>query len=162
MNHTTTTPTIDTHLLEGFLLNKEEHHTQSAPLAITGQYRSQPSMSGLLKDLHGGKTMSQKELIEDIEKLIIERQELQQELFGDINDALVSMNNFLSQVGSKIDAVEQLKLREKLLEIEMFKMQEKINAFRDIAALKRELRDRVAEFKERETRMSVIDELIED
>lgn len=153
---------IDKELLDGFLISGEDKEQPAPKLqtSVRDNYKNNPSMQGLFKDLHGGKMMSQKELIEDIEMLIAERESLQKEVFGDIENLMVGMNNFLTSAGDKIDVVEQLKLREKLIDVEEFKMQEKINAFRDVAMLKRELRDRVAEFKERENRMNVIDDLV--
>ncbi len=149
-------------LLEGFLLKEENKpEYQQQPINISDNY-TQASMEGLLKDLQDGKIMSMKEVITDIEELIDERQRLKTELFKDVDAVLMNINNFLTTTGDKIDAIEQLKLKEKLLDIENFKLNEKVNAFRDIALLKKELRDRMQEYKDKQTNVNVIDQLLQD
>ncbi len=150
-------------LLDGFITNDEESKPDYTTLTdvldqVTDNYKD-ASMEGLMKDLTGAKIMSMKEVINDIEVLIDEREVLRKEIFGDADKAFASINNFLS-TRSQIDTVEEVRIREKLLDLETFKMQEKINAFRDIADLKKELRDRMQEFKEQESNATVLDSLL--
>jgi hypothetical protein len=42
------------------------------------------------------------------------------------------------------------------------KVQEKLNCFRDIALLKKELREWISEFREKETRADLLNELISE
>ncbi|MBD3209401.1 hypothetical protein GF367_03195 [Candidatus Woesearchaeota archaeon] len=154
--------TLDDNLLEGFLT--KEDPTQEYKLApsiddIKEQY-SDASMDSLLHDLQDAKIMNIKEVIVDIEGLISERQTLQHEVFGDVDKIMMGMDNFLTQAGDKIDAVKEAELREKMLDIESFKLNEKINAFRDIAALKKELRDRMHEYREQEQHQHMIGDLL--
>ena len=153
---------VEKDLLEGFLLEDEqqpEYKLMPRVDELRENYQN-TSMEGILRDIQGTQLMSAKEVIEDIEALITEREELQKEVFKDIEKILMSMNNFLSSQGGKIDAVELVKIKEKLIDIEEFKLNEKINAFRDIAMLKKELRDRMQDFKEKEGHADVLDKLL--
>ena len=47
-----------------------------------------------------------------------------------------------------------------MFDFDELKTQEKLNNFRDIALLKRELREREKEYRERESRADVLDELL--
>ena len=55
-----------------------------------------------------------------------------------------------------------VELRKKIIEAEEIKMKEKLNCFRDIAALKKELREIVREYRDKENRASLLNELISE
>lgn len=166
---------IDKRLLEGFITDESQPITKPSlqtigytlppqlstmtTASISDDYTN-TSMDNLLKDLSGAKIMNTKEVINDIETLINQRQELQAEVFKDAEKILMNMNNFLSSAQDKISEAELVTIREKLLDVETFKMQEKINAFRDIATLKKELRDRMHEYREQEHNANVFEELL--
>jgi hypothetical protein len=133
---------------------------RSAAFSTIKDSYNDSSVDGLLKDLQGGKMMSMKEVMDDINTLIEERLALKKEVFGDADKILMKMDNFLTSRADRLEPVEEVTIKEKLLDIESFKLQEKINAFRDIAALKKELRDRTQEFKEKENNINIIDQLL--
>lgn len=156
---------MNNNLLEGFLTGEEDrkldYTTINTALSnVRDSYKS-ASVEGIMKDFQGAKIMSIKEVIDDINELIGVREKLQKEVFNDIDKALSSINNFLNTRTSQFDPVQELSIREKLLDLETFRMQEKINTFRDIAALKKELRDRVQEYKEQEHNATVLDNLLQ-
>lgn len=153
---------INNEFLDGFLTNegpKPDYKLAPSIKDIKEDYAS-TSMDSLLSDLQDAKIMNIKEVITDIESLIQERKDLQSEVFGDVDKILMNMNNFLTS--DAIDKVKEAELREKLLDIESFKLNEKVNAFRDIAALKKELRDRMHEYREQEQNVHMIDNLLQD
>ena len=83
---TTTNP-----LLDGFLTGEDEHKPDYTTLnnvleKVKDNY-TDASMDGLMRDLSGGKIMSIKEVIDDIEELITVREDLKKEVFGDIDKA---------------------------------------------------------------------------
>lgn len=169
-------------ILEGFLFsdNTKEHTAQQGrtqdyktlfstnthlPTSVTNSAFAQlndhykdSSVDGLLRELQGGKMMSMQELMDDINTLIQERLSLKKEVFADADKILMSMDNFLNS--KNLQPVEEVTIKEKLLDIESFKLQEKINAFRDIAALKKELRERSQELKEKQNNINIIDQLL--
>lgn len=154
--------TLDNELLDGFLRNEgpsKDYKLMPTVDDVKENY-TDTSMDSVLKDIQGAKIMNTKEVIDDIETLINERKDLQKDVFKDVDQIMMNMNNFMAAAGDKIDEVKQAELKEKLLDIESFKLNEKINAFRDIADLKKELRDRMHEFREQENNASMIDGLL--
>ena len=71
----------------------------------------------------------------------------------------MSISNLLNQ--ADISADEKVKLKTKQIELDEKKIQEKLNCWKDIAALKQELREHLREFKEKESRMEMLDELMD-
>jgi hypothetical protein len=154
--------TLDKELLDGFLFGKEKEPSYKIMPSLDdfkSHYKS-TSMDSLLQDLQGNKMGNVREVIDDIEAMITERKQLQKEVFSDVDKIMMGMNNFLVTKGEKIDAVKEAELREKLLEIEAFKLNEKINTFRDIAALKKELRERLHEYREQEQNATMLNDLL--
>lgn len=103
---------------------------------------------------------SLKDSVEDINKLISERENLTKDIFKDIDKIKTDINNFILQLGDPSNKEEQLKLRQKQVEIELLKIQEKVNSFRDIATLKKELRERNMEITEKESRSDILDQIL--
>ena len=115
----------------------------------------------ILKDLQSEKIVSLKEMIEDIQNLIVERENLHTEILEDAEKVKTSINNFISAAGTT-EIKEQLVLRQKEVEIDEVKIQEKLDKWRDIALLKKELRERVKEFQEIESRADMLDHILEE
>ena len=55
----------------------------------------------------------------------------------------------------------EVEFRKKIIEADEMKVQEKLNCFRDVALLKKELRELIQEFREKESRASVLGSLLE-
>jgi len=126
-------------------------------------YKTPPVSGGNPEDLfrtfQDEKIVSLKELMQDIQTLIDERKKLQDELIAEMTKMQMSISNLLNQ--ADISADEKVKLKTKQIELDEKKIQEKLNAWKDIAALKQELRDHAREFKEKESRMEMLDELMD-
>jgi hypothetical protein len=73
---------------------------------------------------------------------------------------MMTMTNFLNLMGEKIEPVKHAELKEKLLDVDLFKLNEKVNAFKDIAALKKELRERQQECNEKEQSAKLLGSLM--
>lgn len=118
----------------------------------------------LFEKIQQEKTGSLKDAIEDINKLITQREKLSKELLGDMDKIKFEVGNIITKVATELGGIEskkeQIMLKQKQVEIEEVKVQEKLNCWRDIAALKQELREREQELKEKETRLGMIDDLI--
>ncbi|HLD04412.1 MAG TPA: hypothetical protein VJG90_01710 [Candidatus Nanoarchaeia archaeon] len=124
-------------------------------------YKTPPASGGaddLFRSFQDEKILSLKELIEDIQGLIEERKKLQEELVAEMGKMQMSISNLLGQ--ADISADEKVKLKTKQIELDEKKIQEKLNSWKDIAALKQELRDHAREFKEKESRMEMLDEMM--
>ncbi|MEK6964405.1 MAG: hypothetical protein AABX70_08355 [Nanoarchaeota archaeon] len=126
-------------------------------------YQKTPESVGKTEDafhaFQDEKIVSLKELIQDIQNLIEERKKLQEELIAEMGKMQMSISNLLTQ--ADISADEKIKLKTKQIELDEKKIQEKLNGWKDIAALKQELREHLREFKEKESRMEMLDELMD-
>jgi hypothetical protein len=105
---------------------------------------------------------SLKEMIDDILELIKMREAVNKDIFQEIDKIRILINNFISELSDPNNRAEQLRMRQKQIDIEELRVQEKLNFWRDVAELKRELRERIKEFKERETRASALDKIFEE
>jgi len=133
---------------------------QENPLKVP---EDEDDMDALLKEIQGSGIDSLKEVINDINILIEARKMLNLELFRDLEAIKTDINNYILQLGTDTDVnkAEQLKLRQKQVDIEEIKIQEKLNCWRDIANLKEELRERIKEFREKESSLATIGKILE-
>lgn len=106
------------------------------------------------------KVDSLKSAIADIKKIVEERQFLNNEIFDDIEKIKTDIQNFMLEAGSQITYKEKLELKKKLIEIELIKLEEKLNEWRDVSNLKKELRDKQKEVFEKESRAEMIERII--
>lgn len=118
----------------------------------------------ILKDLQKGELEALKDAIDDINDLIEKRKNLHSELIKAINKIITDTSNVITSMPRGITSEEtirtQLELRKKLVDIEEVRLQENLNEWRDIAELKKELRERMIEYQEKSKRGDIIDELI--
>lgn len=148
------------HLLDGFML-KEKNSIKKQPL----KKQEKDSFGDLFKEISSVKIQAIESNIKDINSLIQIRENLKKELFMDLEQAKMEINSVLSKV--PIDATtqpaitaEHLKLRQKLIELEESKMAEKLNCWRDVASLKKELRENMREVQEKQDNLGILDNLI--
>ena len=131
---------------------------------ILKKIKSMSKDNQIFEKMQEEKTSSLKDSIEDINRLIVQREKLSKELLSDMDKIKFEVGNIITRVASELGGVEskkeQIMLKQKQVEIEEVKVQEKLNCWRDIAALKQELREREQELKEKETRLGMIDDLI--
>jgi hypothetical protein len=148
-------------LLDGFMLKKqmEQQKVPAKPL-------DSEVFGDVFKDISSVKIVSLQEIMQDIQILITARESLKKELFSDIEHAKLEISSILSKI--PFDATtqpavtaEHLKLRQKMVELEESKMQEKLNCWRDIALLKKELRENVRESEDKKNNLSMLGKLID-
>lgn len=128
-------------------------------------------IDNVLKDLQDGKIDSLKEAIEDIQELIIQRKELSDLFSRKVKKIEIDISNFISEAQSRIGVTDSMALKQfvsdivalkaKGVEIGALDLKEQIDCWRDIALLKKELRDRIKEYKEKESRINILDEILE-
>jgi len=131
---------------------------------ILKKIKSASESNDLFENMQKEKTTSLKDSIVDIRGLITQREKLSNELLKDMDKIKFEVGNIITKVATELGGVEsqkeQIMLKQKQVEIEEVKVQEKLNCWRDIADLKKELREREQELKEKETRLDMIDGLI--
>ena len=125
-------------------------------------FSEESAVEGVLSGLRSRQVDSLKSAIDDINSLIVERAKLSNELSRDIDRLKTDFGNFMLEAGNTITLPEKLELRKKLLEIEEMRLQEKLNSWRDIAALKKEHRERQKELSEKEANITAIERIMEE
>ena len=130
------------------------------------KFEASKDSSELIKNLQEGELVSLRQAIEDIEDLIKKRQELNEELINEIRNLSSNLKAYIQSLPTTVtneDALKaHLELRKKLVELEEIRLQEKLNEWRDIAELKKELRERVKEYQEKAMRSDVIEQILEE
>jgi len=148
----------DSELLDNFI---DELESGKKYISKKAQHASQ-DVEKIFSDLSTEKIGSLKEAIEDIQQLIITRQKLNEEINIDIDKLKMDIDNFILKFGDDTTRAEQLNLKKKQVELEEIKIQEKVNAWRDIANLKKELRERIKEFREKESSATMLDKILKE
>jgi len=110
---------------------------------------------------------SLKETVTEVETLIKERENLSTEFIKEAEKMKRDINNFLLENSPKGDddsefAKERAELRKKQIEISEIQLNEKVGCWRDIALLKKELRDRTKELLEKESRAEMLGRILEE
>lgn len=107
--------------------------------------------------------------ISEIKNLVSERENLSKDVFQEGEKIKTEITNFLLENEGKSfdpDSRDLIKekndLRHKKIEISEFQLNEKINCWKDIALLKRELRENERELNEKQERMKVMAGLLEE
>jgi hypothetical protein len=117
----------------------------------------------LLDDIAQSRTTSLKEAIDEIAEQMKYREKLHKEMIDDIEKLKSQINNMILQVPVSSESVKVLvEFQKKLIEAEEMKTKEKLDCFRDIAQLKKELREWIREFRDKEKRASFLGELLSD
>jgi len=115
----------------------------------------------IFKDLQDKKLGSIQEMMDDITALIDERKKLRDEIFHDLDDLVLKINNFLTEQKDHLKPEEVVDLKQKIVTIEESKTQEKLNAWRDVSALKKELREHLKEFKDKKEGFKVLENMVD-
>jgi len=140
--------------------------------SITDDYKinEKADVEQLFRDLKSENVDSVKEVVADIEFFIKQRIEVNSDIISHCDKIKLEIDNLASQFpdinnrqnsqvsGEIIKAISEL--RKKKIEIEELKIAEKLNFFRDVASLKKELREYMRELKEKEGKSSLLDSLI--
>ena len=144
-------------LLDGFIQELDDCYV----LMKKERKDSNMEVEYIFKDLHDNKLGSIKEVIEDIQELIQERKNLRDEIFKDYDKLALKINNFLTANQGELKPEEVIELKRKAVDIEESKCNEKLNAWRDVSALKKELREHLREFKEKKDGFNMLENMVD-
>lgn len=119
-----------------------------------------------LNSIGSGKVDSLKETVEEIHDMIKEREDLSNTFIREAEGLKTNINNFLLESAPKGEedsefVRERSELRKKQIELSEIQLNEKVGCWRDIAMLKRELRERDAELSQKESRTEQIRRILE-
>jgi hypothetical protein len=112
---------------------------------------------------------SLKKAIQEIKHLVDERKRLSiefikdaEEIKSEINNLIIGNESTLRALGQNEALIEKNALRNKKVEISELQLNEKINCWKDIALLKKELRIYEKELSEKEGRIKELNDILND
>ena len=123
------------------------------------------NVEGLFKERQEEQIKLIQDSIDDINSMIQERGELHKSLISSMEKLDLSMDNKMPSMNalqSSNPAAAQLlnELMKKKIELEEVKMEEKLNYWRDVALLKKELREHQKELRDLQSKTSMVDNLL--
>lgn len=118
-------------------------------------------VSEVLETMQKDKVALTKEAVLDIQEQIQLREQLHEQILQEIEGIKMQLSNLILST-SDMEEQEKARLRQKQIELDQFKVKEKIDKWKDLAILKKELRDRLKEFKETERRTQMMSDLLEE
>jgi len=121
----------------------------------------------LFDDIGKERIESLKTSILELNKLIVERERLSKEIVKECEVLKTEINNFLLE-NENIELedhdamLERNNLRAKKMAIAELQLRERIDSWKDIATLKRERREYEQELSEKESRVKVLNKILEE
>jgi len=136
--------------------------SEISPEYVTRNFRN---TSGEFNSIGKAKLDSLKELVVEIENLIKERTNLSGGFIKEGEKMKTNINNFLMENAPKGEddsefARERAELRKKQIDISELQLNEKIGCWRDIALLKKELRENEKQLNEKESRAEMLGKIL--
>jgi len=107
---------------------------------------------------------SLKKLIKEVNEQIQNREFLSKNIFQECEKLKTEINNFIAECKAvdPTDSKERTALRQKQVELAELQLNEKISCWKDVALLKKELREYQKELENREERISMLDKILEE
>ena len=99
-------------------------------------------VSEVLDTMQKDKVALTKEAVLDIQEQIQLREQLHEQVLQETEGIKMQLSNLILST-SDMEEQEKARLRQKQIELDQFKVKEKIDKWKDIAVLKKELRDRL-------------------
>jgi len=120
-----------------------------------------------LKGFGNSKVDSLKEIVTEIQTLMVERGKLSEDFIKEGEKMKRDINNFLLENAPKGEddsefTRERAELRKKQIDISEIQLNERVGCWRDVALLKKELRENVKELTEKESRAQMLGRILEE
>ncbi len=130
-------------------------------------YQPNTDVEKLFKDRQDERVGLIKESILDIQNMITERGKLHSQLLDSLANIELFVDNKMPKIESistntlpqKSDIIKEL--LKKKIDLQELKIEENLNVWRDIAMLKRELREHMKEFRDMQSKTSMLDNILE-
>ena len=118
-----------------------------------------------LRKIGREKVESLRKLVVEIEHLIQEREVLSKEIFSEGEKIKKEINSFISDIPLDLTTSGEAakvkgELSQKKVEISEMQLNERVSCWKDVAVLKKELRDNQRELEEKESRIKMLDEIL--
>jgi len=129
--------------------------------------QEKPETAVAVGDIGKEKIEALKDSIDELNIMVSNRLKLSNEIIDDGERVKMEISNFLEENKIKnpedpVEAQERSALRRKKVDICELQMNEKINCWRDIALLKKELRDKEKELSEKESRLNMLSDILDE
>lgn len=120
----------------------------------------------ILNNIGKEKITSLKENVKDVNELIQNRETLNEEIFNEGEKIKIEINNLLLENETKKEERfapnEKMELVKKKIEITELQLNEKVSCWKDVALLKKELREKTKELNEKEERINSLKNFLEE
>lgn len=126
-----------------------------------------PKTASAIEDIGSEKVDALKDSIIELNDMVFNREKLSKEVINDGEGIKMEITNFLGEnklvnPEDPVEVQERSALRRKKVDICELQLNEKVGCWRDIALLKQELRDKQKELSEKESRMNMLNEILEE
>jgi hypothetical protein len=140
-----------------------------SPITPEEEVMKNPERTEITEDSLGSVGKAKLEALEtsinEIDELIDERENLSEEVFKDGEKTKREISNFILANEKADNSLEKqdalIGLRQKQVDMTELQLNERVTCWKDVAVLKKELREKEQEFTERKERMKVISEILE-
>ena len=136
---------------------------------IPKEYQSENiwNTSGKIDSVGKAKVDSLKDLVIEINDMIKQREVLSRRFVKEGESMKASIHTFLLENAPKGEddsefTRERAELRKKQMDVSELQLNEKVNCWRDIALLKKELREDTKELSEKESRAEMLGKILEE
>ena len=146
---------------------KKEINLEDLGLEAKHDYKSKDlDVEKIFKDREDERVKLLEESVIDIKEMIVGREELHKDIMFNFTKMEAFINNSMPDPGAA--SSEAIKIRQDLIkdllkkkiELDELRAEEKLNFWRDVALLKKELREHLKEFRDMESKTSMIDTLL--
>jgi hypothetical protein len=144
---------------------KKSNIAEELGISVNLDYKANKDVEKLFKDRQDDRVSLLKESISDINQMMVGREELHKELINNLDKIELFVDNSIAKFDSNrfnSNVPDMMKeLLKKKVEIQELKLQEKLNFWRDTALLKKELREHMKEYRDMESKTSMLDNILE-
>ena len=127
----------------------------------TGTGEGSTKAQDILKSVNVDKETSISEAMGDMQDMIQHRRALNAEMFEDVDRARTHIANTMSTLGPEMTKELAREIITRQVELDTLKIQEKLNCWRDIANLKRELREHMRELRDEQQKSTLFSDLMD-
>ncbi|MEA3414181.1 MAG: hypothetical protein U9Q99_01505 [Nanoarchaeota archaeon] len=123
--------------------------------------------TSFMNRLGKGKIEALKKSVNEINEMVGKREELSEEIFNECEKLKSEINLFLSEneknvIGASDAIKEKNELRKKKVEVTELQVNEKVSCWKDVALLKKELRETERQLSEKQERIDSLSQLMEE
>ena len=147
-------------------LENQENPWEKASMSNISSNGFSSDSSFIMPEVGKERVEALRKSIDEIQELIEGRETLSKRIFSEGEKMKMEITNFLNEnrvrdVNDPIETQERSALRQKKIDIAQMQLNEKVACWKDVALLKKELRDKEQELSEKISRMSVLEGILE-